>query len=198
LRLVADLLGAGAIATVWHGAPFPFFAAVPDPRNPWSDPAERRRLEAFVAPETAADMMTGRLNPYLPLGHEAQHYWFPRPSPIGQHLSILREFLAHYGCRLAVVFFPARNQVTDAYLQFDALYNPPPITSLTGAEYRRPAVDTVAACVALGIPWVDLTPALRDREASGLRCFWNHDNHPKAATYLAAGRIIREQLLPAP
>ena len=196
LRLVADLRSSGTIARAWHGTPFPFFAAVPNPRNPWSDPRERRRLEQFVKPELASAMMAGSLNPHLPLGHEAQHYWFPRPSPIGQQLAILRDYLAHHECRLAVVYFPARNQVTDAYLKFDALYNPPPITSLTGPEYQRPAADTATACKALGVPFVDLTPPLRAWEATGRRCYWSYDNHPKAATYLEVGRLLGEQLRP--
>jgi len=197
LRLLDELNSGGTIATAWKSRPFPFFAPVPDPRNPWSDSAERRRLATVVKPDLAQDMMAGRLNPHLPLGHDAQHYWFPRSSPIGQHLAILRDYLAHHDCRLTVVFFPARNQVTDAYLKFDAMYNPPPIASVTGPEFQRPARDTAAACVALDITFVDLSPKLSEWETAGRRCYWDYDNHPTGETYLKVGRIIFEQLHPS-
>lgn len=192
--LLEKVFAGQTLATAWKSQPFAFFASVPDPRNPWSDERERGRMEPWVGRELAESMKAGRLNPHLPLGHEAQQYWFPRPSPIQHHLAVLRDFMRHHECRLSVVFFPAQGQVSDAYIPFHAEYNVPPVTSLMGAEYQRPARDTAEACRALGISFVDLTPYLRAREATGHRCYWNYDNHPKGETYLNVGRLLYEQL----
>ena len=188
--LIGHLKTYGNVTTAWTTAPFPFFGAVPDPRNPWSEEKGRRSMESFVAPEIAAAMRAGKLNPYLARSHPAEHYWYPRSAPIGPYLAILKDYLADLNCQLIVVYFPAPEQVSDAYLSHRAKYNPPPMESLMGPVFQRPARDAATHCSSLLIPFLDLTPHLRQLEADGRRSYWLYDNHPRGSTYLDAGRLI--------
>ena len=132
----------------------------------------------------------GKLNPYLARSHPAEHYWYPRSAPIGPYLAILKDYLADLNCQLIVVYFPAPEQVSDAYLSHRAKYNPPPMESLMGPVFQRPARDAATHCSSLLIPFLDLTPHLRQLEADGRRSYWLYDNHPRGSTYLDAGRLI--------
>jgi hypothetical protein len=191
--LLANALRGRSNARAWHGSPFPFFPAIPDPRNPWSRPRERSRLEPWVAPELVREMENGRFNPWLPLGHEEEKYWFSRPSPIGSHLGLMKDFLLRHNCRLMVVFFPSEGQVSDAYIKYHARYNPPGITSIMAEQFQQPARDTAAACRSLDLPFLDLTPMLRAWEAAGRRCYWSYDNHPRPDTYVEVGKLVYQQ-----
>ena len=180
----------GTVTTRWHSPPFPFFAPVPDPRNRWSHEEERRRMEPHVDPQIATAMKAGLLNPYLALSHQFEPQWYQNPSPIAPYLAILQNYLAELNCRLWIVYFPAPEQVSDAYLSAREKYNRPPVGALMGEEYQQPSRDSARACSQLRIPFLDLTPGIRQTESKGHRHYWHYDNHPRGSCYLDVGQVI--------
>lgn len=183
----------GTVATRWHWPQFPFLAPTPDPRNRWSDEDERRRMEPHVEPEIAAAMKDGLLNPYLALSHKFEQQWYQHPSPIAPYLAILQDYLAELNCQLLVVYFPAPEQVSDAYLPYRAKYNPSPVREMMGPEYQQPARDTAQICAQLRVPFLDLTTPLRQEESAGQRRYWNYDNHPRGSCYMNVGHLIYQR-----
>lgn len=180
------------VARRWHAAPFPFLPAVPDPRNPWSDGRIAGRY-AFVAPEIARAIREGRFNPMLP-------GWLPwfarslaRPVDLTPHLSALASYARSHGTELLVVYLPTKSQVSDRYLEYQAAYAPPDsLRSLMGAEFQEQAAGLAHSCARLGVPFLDLTAALREGEARAGPLHWRYDDHMNADGYREAAQRVFE------
>jgi hypothetical protein len=176
----------------WIEPPFDFLPAVPDPRNPWSHGRRARALEAFVAPDIASAIRAGRFNPMLVEALPWFRKHLTREFEIGEHLRALRDFTAGHGATLRVVYLPTKTQVSDAYLAAQAPFSPPGSAegSLIGPEYQVQAHRLAQSCAALGLPFLDLTPRLRAREAQGERLYWDYDDHMRAAGYRFSAEAI--------
>jgi len=192
LLIVARRLVAGQrVPRRWNEPPVEFLASVPDPRNPWTDGRTAGQLEAFVEPDVARAIRAGRFNPvlvnYLP--------WFgqhlKRPFDIEDHLVALRAYLEERDSSLWVVYVPTKHQVADRYLETHARFSPPEsVTSLMGPEFQVQAALLGETCRALGIPFLDLTPALRAAEAGGDPLYWGYDDHLRPAGYREVGALV--------
>ena len=174
----------------WYPQPFPFFASVPDPRNPFSNEKKAMYYSTFVAPEVAEAMAFGRFNPYLINTFHDDKSYLSRDMDARPYLAGLKEFLAKFGTRLRVAYIPTNNQVSDAYLQFQATFCRPGLHSLMGPEYQRHAAHTSEVCEALAIPFLDFTPLLRQLEGEGHRLYWNYDNHMRGESYIMLGETL--------
>ena len=184
----------------WIEPPFEFLPAVPDPRNPWSHGRRAGQYEAFVEPDIASAIRAGRFNPMVVEALPWFRKHLPREIEIGAHLRGLRDFTAGHGGALRVVYLPTKNQVSDAYLAAQARFSPPGSAegSLLAPEYQVQARLLAESCAALGLPFLDLTPALREREAQGERLYWEYDDHMRAAGYrLTAEAIVSWWASPA-
>lgn len=179
------------VARLWNSRPFPFIAATPDPRNPWSDKMAEERYMSIVEPAIAKAMKQGQFNPYSVNSYTLYKIKLQMPFAAGNHLRALKSFTRQHSVRLYIVYIPANHQVSDAYLQyhkqFDADKNP---QSLQGKQYQIHARILGAVCKQLKIPFLDLTPLFREREANGERLYWNYDEHMKGKSYLLAGKYI--------
>ena len=192
LQYVVRRLAAGRwVPRRWTEPPFEFLPSVPDPRNPWSDGRRAGRLEAFVAPDVARAIRAGRFNPvlvdYLP--------WFGRhlrrPFEIEDHLVALRDFLEERNAFLWVVYVPTKNQVSDRYLETQARFSPPEsVISLMGPEFQVQAALLGETCRALGVAFLDLTPALRKAEAEAGPLYWSYDDHMRSAGYREVAKLV--------
>jgi hypothetical protein len=176
----------------WVDAPFDFLPAVPDPRNPWSQGRRAGQYAAFVEPDLAKAIRAGRFNPMLVEALPWFRKHLPREIEIGEHLRGLHDFIVGHGSRLHVVYLPTKNQVSDAYLSAQARFSPPGSAegSLMGPDYQVQARLLAESCAGLGLPFLDLTPALREREALGERLYWEYDDHMRAAGYRVAAEAI--------
>lgn len=175
----------------WIEPPFPFLPAVPDPRNPWSDGRTAGRLEAFVAADVARAIRAGRFNPvlvdYLP--------WFRRQLvrelSIAEHLAAFARKAASLGASLRVVYIPTKNQVSDRYLAAEARFSPPgSVGSLLGERFQVQARILAQSCADNDLPFLDLTPALREREVAAGPLYWDYDDHMRPVGYRAAAELI--------
>jgi lysophospholipase L1-like esterase len=192
LAYVAGRLRAGErVPRRWTEPPFDFLAPVPDPRNPWSDGKVAGRLSAFVAPEIARAIRRGRFNPVLVDSLPWYRRHLSRPAEIGDHLRALRGYLARFGATLHVVYLPTKSQVSDRYLAAQAEFSPPgSATSLLGEAFGLHARLLAQSCAALDLPCLDLTPALRARDAAGPPLYWSYDDHMRPDGY----RAVAEQI----
>ncbi len=190
LGSVAARLAAGRrVPRRWIEPPFDFLPRVPDPRNPWSD-GRRAGSLAFVEPEIARAARHGRFNPMLP---EALP-WFAKALARAVDLTPwLRGFREHshaLGAAFGVVYLPTKMQVSDRYRPFVARYSPPgSAVSLTGPLYQQHARKLAADCAALGLPFLDLTPSLRAKDADAA-LYWSYDDHLRPRGY----RVVAERI----
>ncbi|MDJ0848349.1 MAG: SGNH/GDSL hydrolase family protein [Myxococcota bacterium] len=190
--LQAELRAGRRVARRWHEAPFDFLPAVPDPRNRFTREREAAVLDRYVEPAIARAMRGGRFNPALAT-------WFPwasralaRPVDVTPLLRQLAERVDRDGTRLFLVYMPTKSQVSDRYVPYQQEYSPPgAAVPLTGETYQTHALWLARSCASLGVPFLDLTPALRALEASGRELYWRYDDHLRPEGYrVAAGEIF--------
>jgi len=110
--------------------------------------------------------------------------------PLVEHLNA---YLSRSSVKLLVAYLPHRDQTSDAYLNSERLFssNKSP-TSLKGREYQVHAKALAAACADLGIPYLDLTTAVRTAEELGKRLYWRYDPHMNERGYALVGSTLFE------
>jgi len=172
------------IPRAWHTQPFPFWPIDP-----------KRTAPAFVPPRFAEAIRQGSFNLYQPEMLMAREANLKRPVDANKWRHVLRmlaEFLARHQVRLLLVYLPSNTQVSDYYLPFFLEYSKPiESPTMTVPEFQIHAAQLAKLSAGLGIPWLDLTPDLRDAEAQGNRLYWNYDEHMRATGYeLVAARIF--------
>ncbi|MCB1894132.1 MAG: hypothetical protein H6945_15925 [Zoogloeaceae bacterium] len=188
LEVLTAIVEARPVPRSWYQPPFPFFAAVPDPSNPWT--GQGHKFEKFVAPEIAEAMRQGRFNPFNV--SEVQNYerYLRQPVTIGPWLEFMRDFVRARGIALELAYIPQPAQVSDAYMPYKQRYCPPGIPSLMGDQYQQGARTVATEARRLGIDFVDMTDAFRQHEAEGIRLYWNYDEHLNGTGYQLAARLI--------
>ena len=194
IQLIADVRTGKAAVPPWPGAPFPFLRPVPDPGNPFSDPAFAAYWDSRVRPDIRAAMKAGRFNGWMVNNYAIMRHDLVRPFDITPYLQAVRAYLERHGTQLLVAYIPDKTQVADAYLDYArAFCEPQKFTSLTGAVYQAQAHTLAAACAEQRIPFVDSTPALREAESQGQRLYFDYDSHLRAPGY----RLVAEQIAAA-
>ena len=178
------------IAPRWRTKPFAFVNAVPDPRNPWSDSSRAAVLERFVKPEIAEAMKEARFNPYLVNRFKNWQRLLLEPVDLSEPIVALNEYVAGYSCKLWVVYLPSPLQVSDHYLPYQLEFSAGPAQSLMGEPYQLHARSLEEATRELGVPFLNLTPSLRQQEVASRPMYWRYDGHMKAEGYVSAGKTI--------
>ena len=176
----------------YHRGPFPFFRPVPHPSNPLTSSDERFR---HLPAEVLEAMRAGRLNPFLPdvAVRLEERLLLPLDDQSNgrSQLAYLQDLCEREAASLLVGFIPSNAIVSDAYR---------PYWEALGASFEHPsltvpAFDAQAAALAsglrdLGVPFVDLTPPLREAEAKGERLYAEYDTHLRAAGYELVGQTL--------
>lgn len=189
---VTRTLGTGQrVPRRWMDPPFAFLAPVPDPRNPLSDPRFDAYAAGFVAPEVLEVMRRGGLSPWLVNEAGELERSLRTPVALDDHLRALADFTSAHGVHAWIVYVPSRSQVSDRYLEAQLRFSRPlPVASLTGAAYQRHAGDARLASQRAGLPFLDLTPALRERELAGESLYFPYDGHMRPLGYTQSGRRV--------
>jgi len=190
LFVVARRILAGErIPRRWIEPPFAFLPAVPDPRNAWSDGKRAGQL-AFVDPEIARAARAGRFNPMLPDAMSWFERALRREVDLGPHLRLFRDLAKSVGSDLGLVYLPTKMQVSDRYLESIARFSPPgSAVSLMGPRYQRHARELASTCRELGVPYLDLTAALREADAAS-PVYWSYDDHLRPRGYRLAATAV--------
>jgi lysophospholipase L1-like esterase len=179
---VARRLVAGEpVALRWHGEAKPFLAAVPDPSNPWTE--RGAELAPKVDPDIADAMRRGTFNPYAVDELDEYAFQFRKVVDVTAHLTFLRDFLAARGVRLRLAYLPYPAQVSDYYIAFKHRFGGRAVTSMGGAEFQVQAAHLAEVATRLDVPFLDLTPQIRAREAAGEHLYWDYDHHFRPAGY---------------
>ena len=177
----------------WTAEPFPFLGAVPDEGNPWSSPEKAERFSKFVNPALASAMKRGRFNPHIVDAYIRFERKLRTEIHVQSLVSQIEAYTSRWSAQLLLAYIPSRNQVSDAYLRFESQYstnkNP---SSLMGEEYQLHARAIRDSCAVLGVPFLDLTPALRAAEARGERLYWRYDEHMNTKGYALVASAIFE------
>lgn len=189
--VVSRLMDGGRVATRWSKKPFMFLPDADSSRSPLHEEDFLTYVADFVEPELLASMQTGRFNPFVINEYTNYATYLPIPAKIDGVIERTRQFVEAHGSQLMVVHIPYRSQVSDYYLdytrQFDINKQP---ESLMPEAYQVHASYLKTECERLGIPFLDMTAILRQREAGGEHMYWNYDEHMKGSTYLLTGAEI--------
>jgi len=187
-QVTRRLISGEPVALRWHGEPKPFLAAVPDPTNPWTTRAAE--LAPKVEPEIADAMRRATFNPHAVDELAEYAYQFQRVVDVTTHLTFLRDFLAARNVSLRLAYLPYPAQVSDYYVPFKHRFGGRSVTSMSGPEFQVQAAHIAQVAKDLGLPFLDLTPQLRARDAAGERLYWDYDHHFRPAGYTFATNAL--------
>lgn len=152
---------------------------VPHPNNPFSDPEHEKGLRGFVSPRIIAAMKAGGFNPFRP----GSSWWYEemlgKPLDISADLIGIGRTLNESRTRLLVAYIPERRQISNYYKNFEREFSPDDF-DLTQPAYQVHQRQLAEQCAALGIPFLDLSPALAEEEGRGNHLYWNYDDHLRA------------------
>jgi len=181
----------GTVPRRWTESPYPFIPPVPDPRNRFSRKGIAARSAKFVKPEIADAMRRGKFNPALASLAEVLDRQLRRKRDATPELRWADDYTDRHGARLAVVYIPAKHQVSDRYLPYLAEYSPRhKVHSFRGRIYQRQAAQLSATCRELDLPFLDLSPMLSRLEGEGQEMYWDYDGHMRPEGYLRVGEEI--------
>jgi hypothetical protein len=172
----------------WHQAPFRFFPQVPSPANPWT--ARGGEFDKVVAPDVAQAMREGRFNPFNVGEVQAYEHYLRQPVEMQPWLRFVQDALGS-NVRLLAAYIPQPAQVSDAYIPYKQKYCPPGVPSLMGPAYQQGAETLARQAASLRIPFADLTPHIRQREAAGARLYWSYDEHMNRDGYALAAEALQ-------
>ncbi len=150
--LVRGLARGRPIAPRWRGEPASFVAAVPDPRNPWSDGRRASEMEQYVRPDIAEAMRMGRFNAFVANHYARMRETLQKPAELGEYLTSVRDYVAGYSCRLWVVYLPTLLQVWDGYLPHQLEFSEGSGESLLDERYQAQARSLEATTRELSLP----------------------------------------------
>lgn len=110
-------------------------------------------------------------------------------------IDFFRYYSEKYKFEPIVVYIPARNQVTDYYLQFDhrssLKFNR--ALTFTSPMYNRNQQLLQESCKSLGVTFMDLTDVVKNEESVGNHLFWNFDDHMRGKGYQIIGEELYER-----
>jgi sterol desaturase/sphingolipid hydroxylase (fatty acid hydroxylase superfamily)/lysophospholipase L1-like esterase len=184
-QVTRRLLQGEPVALAWKGPEKPFLAAVPDPSNPWTENGEY--LATQVDPDIAEAMRRATFNPHSTNELAEYAHYFRQVVDVSEHLSFLSEYLAQHNVQLRIAYIPYPAQVSDYYIPFRHRFGSDEIESMSGPEYQVQAAHLAEVASRLSVPFLDLTPLVREREAAGERLYWDYDHHfrPKGYAFVA-------------
>jgi sterol desaturase/sphingolipid hydroxylase (fatty acid hydroxylase superfamily)/lysophospholipase L1-like esterase len=187
-QVTRRLLAGEPVALAWHGKPKPFLAPVPDPSNPWT--AQGDYLATRVDPEFADAMRRATFNPHSVDELAEYAHYFRETVDVSAHLTFLRDFLKARNVQLRLAYIPYPAQVSDYYIPFKHRYGGRDVQSMSGPEFQVQAKHLTDVAGRLGIPFLDLTPSLRAREAAGEHLYWDYDHHFRPTGYAFAANAL--------
>jgi lysophospholipase L1-like esterase len=158
-----------------------------DPRHLWH--GREAEVLARARPDLARAVIEGRFNPYRVGGSSHLAEALRTPIELERPLRFLDRVAARSGGRLFVAYLPDRTQVSDGYAAFEAALGADG-PDLHAPEFQRHASELARDCAAAGVPFLDLSPALREAEAGGRRLYWNYDDHMRAEGYALVAREL--------
>jgi len=189
--VVSALIRGDSVATRWIKQPFSFLPSAESASSPLHDEEFVAHISSFVSPDILEAMKHGRFNPFMVNQYTIYKGYLPRAKDMPGVIERTKNFVEAHGSSLMVVHIPYKGQVSDHYLesmqQFDENKQP---SSLMADEYQVHASMLRVDCEQHGVPFLDLTAFLREREAGGERMYWEYDEHMKASTYLLIGEEI--------
>jgi hypothetical protein len=179
------------VPRAWHSPPYPFVPPVPDSRNPWSNEEFSTIAQLHVTPNLAKEMKQGRFNPYAFDTYGVMERMLKIPADATPYLDAINSYTEKHHCELYVVYLPSCHQVSDAYLPFHSEYSiQKHPKSLQGDAYQTHARELGQACAKLNIPYLNLTPIIKDHEKNNERLYWDYDEHMRGKGYLLIGKYI--------
>jgi len=189
--VVSRLAANDNVAIRWSKEPFLFLPTDESSRNPLHDDEFLEFVSGFVAPGILAVMKKGRFNPFIINEYTNYEVFLDLPTDLTGFIEHSRDYVESHGSKLMVVHIPYKGQVSDHYLQYVKQYdeNKEP-SSLMPDAYQIHAKSLAAECERLGVPFLDISTLLREREANGERMYWDFDEHMKASSYLMVGEQI--------
>lgn len=194
LRLLNRLMTDQPIYCPIVQQPIRYFAAVPDPTNPFSGQSQPNPR---IKPELEQAMRRGEINTWLYHQAVGQPAMLTHDFRLGGSaepaIRAIQEVCRGRGAELVVAYVPFSGTVHERYRQPLIDTGMPPETAKALTEdpsYQNQARHLTEVCDRLKLRFIDTTPALKAKEASGQPQYWLYDTHPRPEGYQTIAEAI--------
>lgn len=173
-----------------------FYKPVPSPMNPWT--TREQEYASQVTPEIAEAMKKADFNYFRTNWVLQEQNYLKAKVDLGKDLGVFKTLAEKNNTRLHIVYIPSRHQVTSYYYQYErqCCLTCPGLIDMTGSEYQVHAAMLSQRCKQLGIPFLDLTAVVREKEESGNHLYWNYDDHMRGKGYTLMANSIYDWVNP--
>lgn len=194
LQAVLRLSRGESLPRWYHTGPTPFFDPVPSASNPLTSNPPPPGID----PQVLDAMRRGKVNPFLAgvdgVGIADVLRIFLSSDltvEVGatRYLERIAAICREHEARLIVVYIPYHAVTNPRYLAAHNRLGGQRVGRLDGPEYRQHQRHLHQVTNALGIPFLDMTPAFIQVEKSGGRMFWPIDSHCTAAGYELVAQV---------
>lgn len=194
LTLLRESRQRGPLRAIWDGSSRAYLPSVPTPANPWTH--NETALSPHVETEIAVEMKRGKFNPFRTNALAKEARFLKLPPKLGETIPFFQYTCQQNQAQPLVVYIPGRNQVTTSYYAYERKFcriDCPDSLDLTRPEYQLHQRTIAGQCQRFGIPFIDLSPLIREEENKGNHLFWQYDEHMKGKGYLLLGKAIAER-----
>lgn len=191
--LIQMLMNKEPLPLRWKGASS-FMPAIPDPLNLWT--TQEAEFSQHVKPEFAEYMKAGNYNTFRINYAAAEEHYLKTPVGLKPYLNWVKGICTENNTRLVVCYIPSRQQVTTYYYPYElptCLLLCPDSMDLTTTKYQIHRQELNTNCEQLGVPFIDLTSAIKAEENKGKHIYWNYDDHMRAKGYQLVGETIYKE-----
>lgn len=194
ITLLRESRQRGPLRAIWDGSSRAYLPSVPTPANPWTE--NETALSPHVDPEVAVEMKQGTFNPFRTNALAKEEKYLKLPPKLGETIPFFQYSCEQSQTQPVVVYIPSRNQVTTQYYSYEGKFcqvDCPDSLDLTRPKYQLHQRVIAGQCQRFSIPFIDLSPLIRQEEEKGNNLFWQYDEHMKGKGYLLLGNAIAER-----
>jgi len=174
------------------------YEPVPSPNNPWTD--KEAELQQHVSFEVGEAMKNGTFHPYKMNGVLLEKMFLEMPPHLDDVIGPLKIYCLNSGAELVVAYIPSKNQMSTHYYSYEkeqCQLECPDQLDLTLPKYQLHQQKLVEECKRQGVPFVDFSTTIREKEDNGVHLYWNYDEHMRSkGNALLAEELYNQWLWP--
>ena len=176
----------------WKNKPMPYLPSVPARNNPWT--TDRLTLSQHVRDDIAVAMQKGEFNPFRTNQLLKEREMVGHDPMLDEAFDFLAYFRQKHDFDLITAYIPARHHVTNKYYPFEKAQC---ITCPETLDFTLDSLHTLKNSISAitgekGIPFIDLTPIVRQAEQQGNELYWHYDDHMLTGGYQLVSRTLWE------
>lgn len=191
LELIDQIKVGSPIKFRWFNKARSYLPTQVAPASPWHD--REAELSPHVTPELKEQMKEGLITPFRTNNLFNEEKVLSKPPNLGESISFFEYFCQKNGTKPVVIYIPSRSIITTYYYQYDkefCLLKCNDSLDLTQPRYQYHQYALAQECAKYKVPFINLTPNAKAREAVDDHIYWNYDDHMRGKGYDHMGTVL--------